>query len=142
MLKQAMNKEAKQTDIDKIFIDDEEITDKQEISEWFNDHFVMIGEKLARGIAKPSKSSQKYLSKVSKNGNKFKFDTLKLTDVYTILGKVKNGKATGMHLIPNSILKAVKDIKAPSPTKNYPDDFKVARVTPIFKNGETGCLGS
>ena len=112
ILKQAMNKEAKQTDTDKILVNDEEITDKQEISEWFNDHFVTIGEKLAKGIAKLSKSS--YLSEVSKNGNKFKFNMLKLTEVYTILGKLKNGKATGIHLIPNSILKTVKDIIAPS----------------------------
>ena len=67
------------------------------------------------------------------------------------LGKLKNGKATGMHLIPNSILKAVKDIIAPSltdlfnasiQTKLFPDNFKVARVTPIFKNGETDDLGN
>ena len=51
ILKQAMDKEAKQTDIDKILVDEEEITDKQEISEWFNEHFVTIGEKLAKGIA-------------------------------------------------------------------------------------------
>ena len=92
ILKQAMNKEVKQTDIDKILVDNEEITDKQEISERFKDHF--IGEKLAKGIAKPSKYSQEYLSKVSKNGNKFKFNMLKPTEVYTILGKLKNGKAT------------------------------------------------
>ena len=74
-----MDKVDKQTDIDKILVDGEEITDKQEISEWFNDHFVTIGEKLAKGIAKPSKSSQEYLSKVSKSDNKFKFNTLKQT---------------------------------------------------------------
>ena len=76
---------------------------------------------------------------------------LKLTKVYTILGKLKNGKATGMHFIANIIWKAVKDIMAPSltdlfnasiQTKIFPDDFKDARVTPIFKNGETDDLGS
>ena len=41
-----MNKEPMQTDIDKILVDNEEITDRQEISEWFNYQFVMIGEKL------------------------------------------------------------------------------------------------
>ena len=72
---------------------------------------------------------------------------LKPTEIYTILGRLKNGKATRMHLIPNSVLKAVmiKDIIAPSLTdlfnasikaKIFPDDFKIARVTPIFKNGE------
>ena len=76
---------------------------------------------------------------------------LKPTEVYTVLGKLKNGKATERHLIPNSILKAVKDITAPSltdlfngsvETKIFPDDFKVARVTPIFKNGEPNDLGN
>ena len=100
ILKKAMNKqEEKQTDIDKILVDDEEITERQEISEWFNDDFVTIGEKLAKGIAKMSKSSQEYLSKVSQNSNKFKFNILKPTEIYTILGKLKNGKATG---IPNN----------------------------------------
>ena len=40
----AMNKEAKQFYIETIFVDNEELNDKQEISEWFNDHFVTIGE--------------------------------------------------------------------------------------------------
>ena len=100
ILEKAVSKqEEKQTDIDKILVDDEEITDRQEISEWFNDDFVTTGEKLAKGIAKLSKSSQEYLSKVSENSNKFKFNILKPTEIYTILGKLKNGKATG---IPNN----------------------------------------
>ena len=53
--------------------------------------------------------------------------------------------------IPHSILKTVKDIVAPSLTdllngsikaKIFPDDFKIAKVTPIFKNGETDNLGN
>ena len=59
---------------------------------------------------------------------KFKFNMLKPTEVYTISGKLKNGKATGMHLIPNSILKAVKEIIAPSLT----DLFNVSIQTKIF----------
>ena len=56
-----------------------------------------------------------------------------------------------MHLMSNRVLKAVKDIKAPSLTdlfnasikaKIFPDDFKIARVTPIFKNCGTDNLGN
>ena len=56
-----------------------------------------------------------------------------------------------MHLIPNRILKNVKDILTPSITdifnasiksKTFPDDFKIARVTPIFKEGDTEDLGN
>ena len=79
------------------------------------------------------------------NEAKFKFQMIKATDVYNILSKLKNGKATEMHLIPNKILKSVKEIIANSLsdvfnasilTKIFPDDFKIARVTPIFKGGE------
>ena len=75
----------------------------------------------------------------------------KPTEIYAILGRLKSGKATGMHLMSNNVLKAVKDIIAPSLTdlfitsikaKIFPDDFKTARVTPIFKNGETDNLGN
>ena len=142
--RKAMNKETKQSDIETIFVDNKEINDKQEISERFNDHFVIIGEKLAEDIPQSSKSSLDYLSKINKNENKFKFKMLKPTEIHTILERLKNGKDTGMHLIPNSVLKAVKYIIAPSLTdlfnasikaKIFPDDFKIARVTPIFKNG-------
>ena len=69
----------------------------------------------------------------------------------TSFQKLKNGKVAGMHLIPNRILKSVKDILTPSITgifnasiksKTFPDDFKIARVTPIFKGGDTEDLGN
>ena len=67
IIRKAMNKEAKQSDIETIFVDNEEVNDKQEISEQFNYHFVTIGEK----------SSMEYLSKINKNEKKFKFKMLK-----------------------------------------------------------------
>ena len=54
IFRKAMNKEAEQCDIEKIFVDNEEVNDKQEISEWFNDHLVTIGEKLAKDIPQSS----------------------------------------------------------------------------------------
>ena len=48
-----------------------------------------------------------------------------------------------MHLIPNSVLKAVKDIIAPSiKAKIFPDAFKITKVSRIFKNGATDNLGN
>ena len=76
---------------------------------------------------------------------------IKPTDVYNILKKLKNGKATGMHLIPNKIFESVKEITANSLsnlfnasilTKIFPDDFKIARITPIFKGGEADDIGN
>ena len=76
---------------------------------------------------------------------------MKPTEVYKILSKLKSGKATGLHMISNSVLKGAKDIIAPSMADIFKasiekkiilDDFKTARVTPIFKCGEKEDLGN
>ena len=64
MLKQAMNKEAKEPDIQKIHASDEDITDIQQISETFDEHFVTVCQKFAKNIPQPSKSSLHYIFKV------------------------------------------------------------------------------
>ena len=141
-----MNKGMDQANIQKLLRNGQEINDKQKISEKFNDYFIGIGEELATGIQPSDTSSSDYLSKIEIDRNeKFKFRPLKPTEVYKILSKLKNGKATGLHMISNSVLKGAKDIIAPSMAdiftastekKIFPDDFKTARVTPIFNVGE------
>ena len=105
-----------------------------------------LGEKLASYIPGSSSSSSDCLSKVKIDGARFKFKMIKPTDVCNILSKLKNSKATGMHLIPNNIPKSIKEIIVNSQsnvfnasilTKIFPHDFKIVRVTPIFKGSET-----
>ena len=85
------------------------------------------------------------------NGAMFKFKMIEPTDVYNIVIKLKNGKATGMYLILNKILKSVKEITSNSLSnafnasvliKIFPDNLKIARVTPIFKGGEAEDIGN
>ena len=58
-------------------------------------------------------------------------------------------KATGLDSIPGKNLKLVADILSPSLTKLfnqslikgiYPDDWKIAKVVPVFKNGPKSSL--
>ena len=72
------------------------------------------------------------------NGSRFEFKLLKPVDVYKVFSKLKNGKAAGMHLIPNRILKKVKDILTPSITdifnalikgKTFPVKVKLFQMT-------------
>ena len=65
--------------------------------------------------------------------------------MYRLLNGLKNGKASGIDKIPNRILKQSKDIITPALTEMFnifiqfnifPDDLKLARVSPIFKNGD------
>ena len=65
--------------------------------------------------------------------------------VYDILKKLLNSKATGIHGIRNKILKACSDIISPHlsqifnmslMTKCYPDSLKFAKVAPVYKGGD------
>ena len=50
MLKRVINKKGKCDLVDKIIVNDTEITNKQEISDVMNEYFASIGSNLAEGI--------------------------------------------------------------------------------------------
>ena len=61
-----------------------------------------------------------------------------------LLRTINSNKATGLDGIPGKILKLAADILSPSLTGLfnqsliqgiYPDDWKIAKVVPVFKNG-------
>ena len=68
-----------------------------------------------------------------------------------IITKLANGKATGLHDIPNKALKNCAEKITPSlsyifhlsvRTRIFPDGFKIAKVAPVFKNGDKGDPGN
>ena len=143
ILKQAMNKESKTVTIDKIVSDNHEITDKALISEAFNEHFSSVAERLADSID-PCDSNPKELG-IQSPLYRFKLRHIPPNKVFNALNKLKNGKATGMHNLPNRILKLSKDVIANSlsdlfnaciDASVFPSDFKMARVAPIFKSDD------
>ena len=145
ILKEVTNKGNKSTDINEVLFEGEKVTDVKIIPEAFNHHFASIGGKLASEIPEPKMQSCDYLSKTCKFTSKFRFKKIHPKSVFAILSKLKNGKASGMSMIPNKILKSAKHIISESLTdifnaslesNIFPDDLKVAGVTPIFKNGE------
>ena len=71
--------------------------------------------------------------------------------VLKLLNKLINGKSTGLHNIPNRVLKESADIIEPSLTfifnfsimsGAFPDGLKMAKVTPAFKGGDGDDLGN
>ena len=112
---------------------------------------VSLGERLAEEIPESAFTSGDYLSKTKKNSAKFVFRKIQPNQIIKLLSKLKNGKASGLNLISNKFLKISKDIIAQSlcdifnasiESKTFPDDFKIAIVTPIFKEGEKDELGN
>ena len=103
ILKQNMNKESKTVTIDKIVSDNHEITDKALISEAFNEHFSSVAERLAVSIDSCD-SNPKELS-IQSLLCQFKLRHIRPNKVFNAVINLKNGKATGMHNLPNKMLK-------------------------------------
>ena len=70
---------------------------------------------------------------------------ISVSNIVKVIKKLLSGKATGLDDILSKALKDSTELIASSlsdlcnfsvGTKTYPDDFKVAKVTPIFKSGD------
>ena len=123
--------------------DNHEITDKALISDAFNEHFSSVAERLAVSID-PCESNPKELG-IQSPLYRFKLRHISSNKVFNALNKLKNRKPTGMHNLPNRILKLSKDVIANSlsdlfnaciDASVFPSDFKMTRVAPIFKSDD------
>ena len=74
----------------------------------------------------------------------FKLKQITPKQVYNLLVSLPNGKANGIDMIPNKMLKISAHVISSSLTdifncctsmNSFPDDLKVAKVVPIFKAG-------
>ena len=93
-------------------INGEKVIDKQRIVESCNDHFVSVGEKLARQTPVSKFSPERYMNMDIRN--KFKVRPITPTNVFDIISKLNNGKATGAHNMSNKILKISNGVISPS----------------------------
>ena len=118
-----------------------EIVDKQEIADICNLHFVSVGKRLAEGL---SNTNIDTVSHIATPNEKFTFSKISTEQVKQVIRKLMNNKATGVHDIPNRVLKDSVDVIAPFLTeifncsllsKMFPDDLKTGKVAPVFKSG-------
>ena len=124
-----------------ILIDNEMETDPTKIAEGFNVYFSSIAEKLQQDISFGDNNFSKYLN--SPLDYNFLFRSVDETEISIIIDSLQNSKATGPHSIPTEILKIIKlnicyplkeIINLSFATGIYPDQLKIAKVIPIFKN--------
>lgn len=145
VLNNLMGRKTKNTEITKLNLSSfETITDAKDIANSFNTHFTGIGPKLASQIPSSpvDKSFEEYLTKVD---SIFRFRSVSPARVLNLLKTTDVGKAVGVDKISNKVLK----ISAPYiyeslavifnlslETSIVPSDWKMAKVTPIFKTGD------
>ena len=87
-------------------------TDKKQITELCNEHFVSIGDKLAKSI-QPG-NEQSLTVHIQPATVKFRFKPISVLQVMKAIKKLVNCKATGIHGIPNKALKECAENIAPS----------------------------
>ena len=120
------------------------IENPKEISEAMNQHFAEIGPKLAEQIPvnnNNNKSPNDYIKRVDSS---FHLKPVERSEVLKLLTLLDVAKATGLDNIPCMLLKEAADIVSHSLTVLFnlsmskgifPHEWKLARVTPIFKKG-------
>jgi len=132
--------------VKEIKIDDTVITEPEELTEKFNNYFVEIGPMLAAKI--PSNTNGRaHLDFVTNQPPNVNF-TLNPTDpstVVSLLSKLCTSKATGLDNISARFLRDCWDIIGKSlykifnrsiETGVFPDDWKCAKVLPLYKQDE------
>ena len=128
--------------------DDTAITNSYDIANVFNTYFTTIGDSLANELPHSDINPISYLYPVNSS---FSFAQINVETVIETLKAANSNKATGPDNIPVRVLRIAAEILSPSLTAIfnrslsmgiYPDDWKIARVLPIFKSGEKGDLSN
>ena len=127
-------------------INKKEIFDKNCIANSFNDYFVNIGSNLAAKIP----SSEKHFSDYLQQTNKILVnEELTMEEFESAFNSIKKNKACGfdeinLNVIKSSFNELVVPIfhifKLSLKTGCFPDKLKIAKITPLFKSGETDLL--
>ena len=148
ILKQTVGQSTESTCIDKVMYDCRKIVDKQEIADICNLHFVSVGKRLAEGL---SNTNIDTISHIATPSEIFTFSKISTERVKQVIRNLVNKKATGVHDIPNRVLKGSVDVIAPFLTeifncsllsKMFPDDLKTGKVAPVFKSGDRDHLNN
>ena len=125
-----------------MIVDGITVTDKDQIPDIFNDHFVSVGSKIANNIPAADLSPT---VNIAKTQNRFKLKQITTAQIIKIVRKHVNGKAIGIHNVPNKVLKDFIDIIAPMLTdifnlsiitNSFPDELKILKVVAVDKAGD------
>ena len=144
-INEVLGKTSKSTSMPLIKHEGRQITDKKEMLFEFNEHFVNVGHSLVEKIEDKSTDDPTQFFHVIDRFTKSKFKSVTKHWVLTSFKGIKEARASGPDKIPAKILKGAAEliwvplalIFNESLWKGvFPEKWKVARVTPIFKSGQ------
>ena len=141
-----INKKSKTTSISAIKKGDSIITDPQGMADSINNFFCSIGEKLSKEIPDTGNAFLDSASDGSTESERFTFSPLQPDHLLKAINKFKTSHSFGVDNISSYFLKVGMPILAPSLSEIFnlsmskglfPNDWKIARVAPIYKDGPT-----
>ena len=118
------------------------MTDVDEIADGFNNYFSNVGPDLARSIGTSDYNFENYITRT--NAEFSCFSTITTSTICHLLNSLSKSKATGIDTISSKILEIASPVIADSLSYifnqaiilcSFPSEWKIARVTPIYKNG-------
>ena len=142
VINKVLDKATPSTEVSTLDVEGRTITKEKDIAEALNHHFTTIGPKLASKLE--SRSDDDSLKHINAQQNKMMFVPVDETYVLNAIKQLKNGKAPGPDKISTKLIKDAADFiwKPLTMVFNsslkygvFPDIWKLARVTPIFKTG-------
>jgi hypothetical protein len=142
VLNNMTNRSQKPKIIDQIEKNNMKINDPRDIAEEFNQFFVNVGPELAKQIPHTLNSPKEFLRDNYCKSMFFIPSTAE--EISDIISNLKNSTSSGYDNIPIKIIKECKLELSPilSHINNYsmlegifPDSLKIAKVVPIYKNG-------
>ena len=141
-----LNKRSKTTNVSCLDVEDRKITDNKEIAQSMNDLFCSIGKKLSDHISQQPNPLLSNEYNINKEDTSFQFKTVFSGSVDKALKKMKTSFGFGPDGFASHFIKIAFPVISYTLCKIYnmsiesgiiPDSWKLARVTPIFKNGST-----
>ena len=140
-----LNKKSKTTNISSLNIEGKNISTDADIAESINNFFCTIGETLSDKIPSARNPLLENDYEVNPEKNKFQFHVINTLQLEKIFSKFKTSKGCGTDGIASCFLKLALPVISESlcdifnlslATGCFPDSWKIARVAPIFKNGQ------
>ena len=126
----------------------EQLSEKSKIAESFNDFFASVGSDLASTIPPSSKNFESYLDKCEVS---MPTKDLEIEELQLAYKSLLPNKSPGLDEISINIVRSVYDIIEPVLfyifnlsilEGKFPNSLKIAKVTPVFKSGESSEAGN
>ena len=145
-INELLNKKPKSTQGTQLNVDDQVITGDINIADCFIQYFSSIGCKLSESIQNINIEPMAFVTPVESS---FHFSRISVQEVLSALNQLNLRKSPGLDGISVKLLKDTSDVIA-QPLANifnlslltgiFPDDWKIAKISPVFKEGnKTDC---